>query len=356
MPRTLFQLDSVQRAVATIQDQPRCRHFRALSISQPASFRSTVLSLSPVSWAEHQWLPARSHYHKCVTSSTTGALPHHSICPHPTRRAHCKLPTWVWSSPIFPHHPCRYPTYASIYCYRKQTTSNLEKINKLKKMLNSLGTKLALRKAGLGNISLPKTDNLFGGNSSTGGSKKGTADGGDAGFANPFANVQWGVPKAFQSWTTPPPPQDPVRKPPQIGDRAQSHAKLQFPAPDARPAIVLFLRFCGCPCRFFCLFVIHVPEILKSSIPQLTCPSSLSKEKRSKNPSPPNKTQTSHTYTHTHTHTHNLTKNLSSRTKTPPPPPHPRKPLPLHPLHRHLSLHARRHHCLALQTRRRLER
>ncbi|EMD91514.1 hypothetical protein COCC4DRAFT_57459 [Bipolaris maydis ATCC 48331] len=114
-------------------------------------------------------------------------------------------------------------------------------------MLNSLGTKLALRKAGLGNISLPKTDNLFGGNNSTGSSKKGAADGGDAGFANPFANVQWGVPKALQSWTTPPPPQNPVRKPPQIGDRAQSHAKLQFPAPDSRPTIILFLRFCGCP-------------------------------------------------------------------------------------------------------------
>ncbi|KAG9186503.1 hypothetical protein G6011_09611 [Alternaria panax] len=113
-------------------------------------------------------------------------------------------------------------------------------------MFSSLGTKIALRKAGLGNVKLPKTDDLFG----SGNTKKGNtngADGGDTGFANPFANVQWGVPKALQSWTTPPPPQNPVRKPPNIGDRAQAHAKLQFPTADGRPTILLFLRFCGCP-------------------------------------------------------------------------------------------------------------
>lgn len=115
-------------------------------------------------------------------------------------------------------------------------------------MLNSLGTKLALRKAGLGNVSLPKTDSFFGSNNPS--SKKGNAAADDAaaGFANPFANVQWGVPKALQSWQTPPPPQNPVRKPPQIGDRAQSHAKLPFPDASGRPTILLFLRFCGCPC------------------------------------------------------------------------------------------------------------
>jgi hypothetical protein len=115
-------------------------------------------------------------------------------------------------------------------------------------MFSSLGTKIALRKAGLGNVSLPKTDGLFG----NGNTKKGNingADGGDTGFANPFANVQWGVPKALQSWTTPPPPQNPIRKPPNIGDRAQTHPKLQFPTADGRPTILLFLRFCGCPCK-----------------------------------------------------------------------------------------------------------
>jgi len=116
-------------------------------------------------------------------------------------------------------------------------------------MFNSLGTKLALRKAGLGNVSLPKTDSLFGGGGNTKKGNSNGAEGGDTGFANPFTNVQWSVPKAFQSWTTPPPPQNPVRKPPRIGDKAQSHAKLRFPAADGRPTILLFLRFCGCPCK-----------------------------------------------------------------------------------------------------------
>ena len=120
-------------------------------------------------------------------------------------------------------------------------------------MLNSLGTKLALRKAGLGNLSLPKSDGLFGSSSSGGGgggnAKKGAngADGAEAGY---FANVQWGVPKAFQSWTTPPPPQNPVRKPPRVGEKAQTHSKLRFPSADGRPVVLLFLRFCGCPCKF----------------------------------------------------------------------------------------------------------
>ncbi|KAI4641609.1 hypothetical protein J4E93_007706 [Alternaria ventricosa] len=113
-------------------------------------------------------------------------------------------------------------------------------------MFSSLGTKIALRKAGLGGVSLPKTDGLFGNGNTKKGNTNG-AEGGDTGFANPFANVQWGVPKALQSWTTPPPPQNPVRKSPNIGDRAQSHPKLQFPTADGRPTILLFLRFCGCP-------------------------------------------------------------------------------------------------------------
>jgi hypothetical protein len=111
-------------------------------------------------------------------------------------------------------------------------------------MFSSLGTKLALRKAGLGNI---KTDDLFGsGNSNAKG-----ADEGAGGFANPFANVQWGVPKALASWSTPATPQNPVRQPPRIGDKAQTHAKLVFPEKNKRPCIILFLRFCGCPCELF---------------------------------------------------------------------------------------------------------
>ncbi|KAF1837620.1 hypothetical protein BDW02DRAFT_565927 [Decorospora gaudefroyi] len=113
-------------------------------------------------------------------------------------------------------------------------------------MFTSLGTKIALRKAGLGNVSLPKTDGLFGGGNTKNTDRNG-ANGEDTTFANPFANVQWGVPKALASWTTPPPPQNPVREPPRIGERAQTNAKLRFPTVDGRPSVVLFLRFCGCP-------------------------------------------------------------------------------------------------------------
>jgi hypothetical protein len=108
--------------------------------------------------------------------------------------------------------------------------------------LNKIGTKIALQRAGLGNLSLPK-DNPFAGNA------KGTQEGGgDGGFANPFANVQW-PPKAFSSWQAPP-QQTPVRDAPIIGEKAQSNPKLQFPTVDGRPVVVLFLRYCGCPCKY----------------------------------------------------------------------------------------------------------
>jgi hypothetical protein len=109
--------------------------------------------------------------------------------------------------------------------------------------LNKIGTKIALQRAGLGNLSLPK-DNPFGG-----GNAKGAQEGGgDGGFANPFANMQW-PPKALSSWQAPPPPKTTVREAPKAGARAQSHPKLGFPAVDGRPVVVLFLRYCGCPCK-----------------------------------------------------------------------------------------------------------
>lgn len=118
-------------------------------------------------------------------------------------------------------------------------------------MFSKLGTKIALHRAGLGNVSLPSFPKSNEGNyTSRNGSKEGGGD--DAaggGFSNPFANVQWGVPKALQSWQTPAPPPNPVREPPQVGDKAQSNVKLKFPAIDGRPCVVLFLRFCGCPCE-----------------------------------------------------------------------------------------------------------
>ncbi|ORX94262.1 hypothetical protein BCR34DRAFT_594476 [Clohesyomyces aquaticus] len=114
-------------------------------------------------------------------------------------------------------------------------------------MFSKLATKVALHKAGLGNVSLPafsKSEPSYTSRSKDGNNADESQG---AGFANPFANVQWGVPKALASWTTPPPPPNPVREVPQIGDKAQSNVKLKFPAIDGRPCIVVFLRFCGCP-------------------------------------------------------------------------------------------------------------
>jgi hypothetical protein len=107
--------------------------------------------------------------------------------------------------------------------------------------LNKIGTKIALQRAGLGNVQLPK-GNPFAGNPN--GAQEG---GGDGGFANPFANMQW-PPKAFSSWQAPP-PQIPVREAPIIGEKAQTNPKLPFPTVDGRPVVVLFLRYCGCPCK-----------------------------------------------------------------------------------------------------------
>ena len=103
-------------------------------------------------------------------------------------------------------------------------------------MLSKLGTKIALQRAGLGNVSLPSLPKNEG--------KAG--EGGGFAVSNPFANVQWG--KAFSSWQAPP-PQFPVADPPTIGVRVANNSKLRFPTADNRPVVILFLRFCGCPCK-----------------------------------------------------------------------------------------------------------
>jgi hypothetical protein len=114
-------------------------------------------------------------------------------------------------------------------------------------MLNSLAAKLALRKAGLGNVSLPSWPANDSKPSGARGGEGGAGTGGGLEVSNPFANVQWG--QAFSSWKTPPPPPNPVAEPPTVGKRAPSNVKLKFPAIDGRPCVVLFLRYCGCPCK-----------------------------------------------------------------------------------------------------------
>lgn len=104
-------------------------------------------------------------------------------------------------------------------------------------MLSKLGTKIALQRAGLGGVSLPSMPKNDG--------KPGEGSGFE--FSNPFANVQWG--KAFSSWQSPE-TSYPIADPPTIGVRAASNSKLRFPTADNRPVVILFLRFCGCPCKW----------------------------------------------------------------------------------------------------------
>lgn len=120
-------------------------------------------------------------------------------------------------------------------------------------MFSKLGTKIALHKAGLGNVSLPSFPKSEG-NYTGGKNKNGEESEGGGGVSNPFANVQWG--KAFSSWQTPPAPPNPVAEPPAVGGRASSNVKLKFPAIDGRPCVVLFMRYCGCPCKQSFLFLL----------------------------------------------------------------------------------------------------
>lgn len=122
-------------------------------------------------------------------------------------------------------------------------------------MLSKLTTQIALRKAGLGGVKIPDP---FAASESK--SSKGNQDTEGGGFANPFANVKWGAPKALASWTSPPPTQSPVQPVPVAGDKAKSALKLRFPAVDGRPCVVLFLRYCGCPC----MHTYWTPELSQS--------------------------------------------------------------------------------------------
>ena len=39
-----------------------------------------------------------------------------------------------------------------------------------------------------------------------------------------------------------------IAEAPKVGEMAPSTRELPFPRPDGRPCLVVFLRFCGCPC------------------------------------------------------------------------------------------------------------
>jgi hypothetical protein len=107
-------------------------------------------------------------------------------------------------------------------------------------MFSKFGAKLALRKAGI-------PSNTFDFESKSSKPSDPTKQNELLPFANPFANVS--VPKSWGSWATPTPPPVEIAIAPAVGTRAPSSLKLRLPTGDGRPAIVVFLRHCGCPCK-----------------------------------------------------------------------------------------------------------
>jgi hypothetical protein len=106
-------------------------------------------------------------------------------------------------------------------------------------MFSKLGAKIALRKAGI-------PSNAFSYESKPSKPSDPNKQNELLPFANPLANLS--VPKSWQSWATPVPPPVEVAATPVIGTRAPNSMKLRLPTGDGRPAIVVFLRHCGCPC------------------------------------------------------------------------------------------------------------
>lgn len=104
-------------------------------------------------------------------------------------------------------------------------------------MFSNFAAKMALKKAGL---SVPKMPSY---------PETKNEDGTTTPYAppNPFANIS--MPKSWNSWATPPPPPIELKEVPQIGTRAPTNNKLRLPPQDGRPTIVVFLRYCGCPCK-----------------------------------------------------------------------------------------------------------
>jgi len=106
-------------------------------------------------------------------------------------------------------------------------------------MFSNLAAKVALKKAG---FSMPKMPSY---------PETKNEDGYTTPYSppNPFANIT--LPRALHSWSTPPPPPIELMEEPLTG-MAPVNNKLRLPPQDGRQAIVVFLRYCGCPCKSRC--------------------------------------------------------------------------------------------------------
>lgn len=119
-------------------------------------------------------------------------------------------------------------------------------------MFGNLATKLALRKAGLGDIG--KSFSAFTASAppaTTPDGKEIVQTESDWKNSNPFAKIT--VPKSLVAWQNPPPVEVEMGAAPEVGTRAPSASGLMMPYTGAggrgKAAVIVFLRCCGCPCE-----------------------------------------------------------------------------------------------------------
>lgn len=130
-------------------------------------------------------------------------------------------------------------------------------------MFAKLTTKIALKKAGIPTsfsvptfaaASSPEQDAT---RSATAHKKGSSEDNILLPFSNPFSNVN--IPKVWNTWATPPPPPIEVASGrPSVGSNVLqlgSETRTKLGLGDGRECLVIFLRWCGCPCTSSSVYI-----------------------------------------------------------------------------------------------------
>jgi hypothetical protein len=121
-------------------------------------------------------------------------------------------------------------------------------------MFAKLTTKIALRKAGVpSSFSVPTFSTATDNSNPQTHKKASSEDNILLPFTNPFKDVT--IPAVWNTWATPPPPPVEVRcERPSVGSNVLqlgSETRGKLGLGDGRECLVVFLRWCGCPCTFF---------------------------------------------------------------------------------------------------------
>lgn len=133
-------------------------------------------------------------------------------------------------------------------------------------MFAKLTTKIALRKAGIpSSFSVPTFSTTTDSPTNPQTHKKASSEDNILlPFTNPFKDVT--IPAVWNTWATPPPPPVEVRSErPSVGSNALqlgSETRGKLGLGDGRECLVVFLRWCGCPCKY--TFVILLLPVFPS--------------------------------------------------------------------------------------------